>query len=400
MGKAIKVFPDGIWLFDNFLADTVVIHTLAGLGESWIFYSDSSAVWYEATVSSVGATTILGSQDSVKTITLSAQSSTGAQLGDSLHNRQLMLSKAHGLILTPDLHMFPYHRPGQPYDWLEDYFLQISSNGAPSNWFFTALPIPIPKWTEVYDYDLGDVTETFYNAKIILTYTQTHIHDSVVGKSVKPNETSYQLLITNFGFSGNNPVYLKSVSYINAANAPVVYLPERYPDNLSYYLIANDSSWCRTSPLFRQTNHGLFDTTVYPGLFYPNPRAYKVGVGQLYNLQGDGEGGYRDYRLSFARLNGVSCGTYVAVGVNEGPRFSSAFSVYPNPASEHLTLQSDHPLEASIQLMDLSGKAMIKANLTGSRVSIPVKHLNTGVYLLKVSDRAGQSWFTNITVRH
>lgn len=66
------------------------------------------------------------------------------------------------------------------------------------------------------------------------------------------------------------------------------------------------------------------------------------------------------------------------------------FLMYPNPANEDLTLHSNEPIDNLI-VMDMAGKAiMTKDNIHESTVSVSLKHLLPGSYLIKVDSRGKQ----------
>src|SRR4051812_6776223 len=50
LGEEVIMQADGTFLFDNTSKDTTVIKSQASVGDSWIFYSDSSVNYYTATV--------------------------------------------------------------------------------------------------------------------------------------------------------------------------------------------------------------------------------------------------------------------------------------------------------------------------------------------------------------
>ncbi len=68
LGKRVLQLSDGTFVFDSYWNDSVIIKTKANVGDSWIFYRDSSHLYYKATVIANDTMTILSSLDSVKTI--------------------------------------------------------------------------------------------------------------------------------------------------------------------------------------------------------------------------------------------------------------------------------------------------------------------------------------------
>jgi len=106
LGCKVIEEPDGIFLFDNMWNDTVVIKTLANVGDTWPFFNDTSQISYTATVTSLGTMVVLGAMDSVKTITITADSGGISNPLDPVNNFQLILSKNNGFVQVCDLYTF------------------------------------------------------------------------------------------------------------------------------------------------------------------------------------------------------------------------------------------------------------------------------------------------------
>jgi len=85
------------------------------------------------------------------------------------------------------------------------------------------------------------------------------------------------------------------------------------------------------------------------------------------------------------------------LGFTESPFQNFNFS-FNNPVKDNLeiTFALDHPTEISFDLMDINGNIFysLKANQNSNTITIPVSHLNKGLYLLKISDKNG-----NVTYR-
>ncbi len=62
------------------------------------------------------------------------------------------------------------------------------------------------------------------------------------------------------------------------------------------------------------------------------------------------------------------------------------FKIYPNPFSEKLTIQSDHKSELEYILLNIRGEFISKASFNSS-VDIDLSHINSGIYLLRCTDK-------------
>ena len=165
LGKKVIALPDGTTLFANIWKDTVVIRTHANVGESWVFYSDTSNQYYTATVTGNGTMSVLGVLDSVKTLTIQAYMAGVLNPADQLNNLKILLSKNHGFVQAFDLYTFPYHFGG----WV-DYFYQKATNGSLYNGYWSGISFSSaaqfnlvnfynPEQREVYDFNSGDEFE-------------------------------------------------------------------------------------------------------------------------------------------------------------------------------------------------------------------------------------------------
>lgn len=70
------------------------------------------------------------------------------------------------------------------------------------------------------------------------------------------------------------------------------------------------------------------------------------------------------------------------VGVDEHPR--SAISVFPNPASEGVSLQFDKPITGAIVIYDAAGREVMARSVRGSACSLDLRGLKTGIYSVEV----------------
>jgi hypothetical protein len=76
----------------------------------------------------------------------------------------------------------------------------------------------------------------------------------------------------------------------------------------------------------------------------------------------------------------------MAVGVEEV--LAERFSIYPNPATDELTVLADRPMDVQrIALLDLGGRVVFELvpNGTFNQATVPVGQLAKGIYLLQMS---------------
>jgi photosystem II stability/assembly factor-like uncharacterized protein len=98
--------------------------------------------------------------------------------------------------------------------------------------------------------------------------------------------------------------------------------------------------------------------------------------------------------LSTATLNivNVQCVGVIELGAN-----NASFNVYPNPATDNISLQMNSPknVDVTIELYDVSGKLIIKQNASFSKDKpehkLNIASLANGIYSLKVVSKEGSS---------
>jgi hypothetical protein len=73
----------------------------------------------------------------------------------------------------------------------------------------------------------------------------------------------------------------------------------------------------------------------------------------------------------------------------QGTLAEAAFTYYPNPVGDKLTLQGKEPL--SYRLFDLKGRQLDRGNTSGGTTTIAMENLPAGLYLLQVTAANGQS---------
>lgn len=70
---------------------------------------------------------------------------------------------------------------------------------------------------------------------------------------------------------------------------------------------------------------------------------------------------------------------------------SSEFSVYPNPASSQITIQSDNNIIRTVEFIDMLGKVVYRYNDAGSNnVTLPVNQLEKAMYIIRITTNENQ----------
>lgn len=67
-----------------------------------------------------------------------------------------------------------------------------------------------------------------------------------------------------------------------------------------------------------------------------------------------------------------------------------SLSVYPNPASDVVSFETDYNKAASVDVMDLAGRKVNSASFEFNRARVDVRNLNSGIYIYQVLNSEGQ----------
>jgi hypothetical protein len=88
-------------------------------------------------------------------------------------------------------------------------------------------------------------------------------------------------------------------------------------------------------------------------------------------LGNSGYGEVEDYSVTLGNFQGVSDPNLPVI------------KIYPNPASNFITIESDHLNIESVELVDLVGKVIRMNNTPGNSVVWDIQQLSAGVYMIK-----------------
>jgi len=80
------------------------------------------------------------------------------------------------------------------------------------------------------------------------------------------------------------------------------------------------------------------------------------------------------------------------VGLNSISGFQNSFTFFPNPASDHLKIQSTATIEVSYKIIDIVGREISKGAFTNSKV-IDLSGIESGTYFFKFE--SGKETFYN-----
>ena len=430
LGKKVIRHIDGTYVFDN-MWDSVIIKAQAHTGDSWFFYKDSTVYSYTATVTSEGIDNVLGSPDSIKTITINADSAGLHFPVDPVNNFKIILSKNHGFVQIFDLYTFPYHRPDTvqhnpsgllTYIRYFDYYLDVVLNNLGTcdlgpcidnlpdtiNSIFKLIPFHCPTKMEIYNFDTGDVFERHFNTVEYPLITDIYTLDSVRSKTIMPFNFNYggkehMINITTdisafpwsfdtacssmvFGQIGDTS-HLVSEYYMPEESVHgyiLHYFPHLFPGGLTcdspatYVFITNIAFWYNGIAMLPAIDSDCFS----------------IGFGQTGKTRNypPAEDRIETTWLSWYHKDTITCGDYLMAYTNTAVnplQLGNKISISPNPASNLINITANTSLNqiTLVTVYDVTGKALFRTNIyLQNTLTINTSSFPDGLYMVIIQD--------------
>ena len=419
VGYGVTQQPDGAFLFKNAYNDTVVIKTQAHVGDNWVFYHDTSTLFYRATVASADTMTILGTLDSVKNIVINAYNPSLVST-DYVNNFTIVLSKNHGFAQIFDLYNFPYHDPTSHTVNCNDSYFMLNMFGTPPahEQIFNVVAFHIPSQIEMWNFHATDVVG--YSFTTYCNCWNTDIegteYDSVLYRNdidsfhtkiaLYKYDYTYSVMCTEPDSDRHFYPYTQIDTIILDSSAifAMPLLPEEYGQYTSYYYNPIDTTHCITSPLLSYKPFNYFEGC---GL----NADYKVGVATLDSdyCQIDCVGGLgispgatTVTTLIYLRKGASVCGT------NPGPLRENIVSssnsdiiISPNPTNDLLTITITNANSLyTFMIINAFGQVLKSTSSNSGKVTLDVKDLSSGLYYVNIVSETGNTMTKKIVVMH
>jgi hypothetical protein len=397
LGKAVIEKPDGTFLFDNNWNDTIVINTKAELGDSWVFYHDSSSYHYLATVTAFDTMTILGIFDSVKRIKINAWDSLTLNPDDSLDGFEIILSKSQGFVQVFDLYTFPYHPHDTSYAEGWDFYTDMMLGNTPlskARCIFNICDYNFISSDIQHDWQAGDVY--YYGQSLLSGFFvgppyYNYFHDTIQSVSYIGNEGSY-LSSGWIATRINNSIYTV-VSYDTMPACSnfcdfTAGTPEEHRMAGICYYYPMDTAYGKNTPLYSFSSIPLsFDWMQVIWLGYEGwLMEFKTGVGMVHALAGTRD--KSEKQLIYYDKSGTTWGVFnypdtaTAMHVHPGQKESS-LRFFPNPVIDILNIETALT-NYNISLSNTIGQQVfIRSNCTGKQ-QVDLSNFAPGIYYLRL----------------
>jgi hypothetical protein len=184
--------------------------------------------------------------------------------------------------------------------------------------------------------------------------------------------------------TGVKPVFGSTAGTTNLGTHESVQVPLTMTDNAEGSELMGYNIW-RTDetgiPPYNQLNSSLLTDTTYTDVY---PDTLSVGefyyyVTAIYNNEADN---------SFLCESITSDTVFVFIGAGINEPGSGAISIYPNPATNYVTVKSDYTM-SRIEVMNFTGQTVINSNVETKASKINLTTLKAGVYFVKVTTTEG-----------
>lgn len=371
IGQKVLNYGDSVFEFYNSFNLPIKLYTQTTAGQSWQAYADSNAI-----VTFTHSRDSLLVNDKLKIITINVQYLNSIYGNESYD--PILLSEKNGLYVLPELYSFPFSH-------------YISSYLSPRKLTQRTDNVHNITWDSVYNYQIGDeIHELSFRYDIKLSANTKIIYeiidrvqpnpDSVVYKSIRyQNHEYFAVDSTNTTFKIDT-FYLRYKRIKNLDEEPSIKLDDRN----SYSLISDEHGIGKTitiptSPRFQDSCIFIsFETADYQFT-----ETYITGLGGPYgeyrfNYGFTGRGTKLVYYKKGNKTWGIPFSK--TVGVNNISNQIKA-SVFPNPATETLTIQLQQPTRAQITVYDYTGKLVDTFAISEASNHLNISTLKPGIYL-------------------
>lgn len=384
MGSHVIIKPTGTHLFFNKDADTIRLETQAALGDTFLVYTYDTGDSIMAEVTSVTQEMVLGVMDSVKTFTLS---STNAAFNLAVPEFRVGLNS--GFVSVLPLYHFP---ETHDYPDVEEQFHLVGKE-------FPKTGITKPTYYDVNSLNIGDVVKYEAYNPIQTEYFEK----TVASKSYLPNDSVEYVFDINYlivyqGTGPSDPFYVSDTSYqvteqYYIANTYMdAYIPGRlylgYNDltlHLSYSDDCGFKSVLETWGAYPVDTNSLYCMDNWHGA-HQSWTSITRGLEGYYRCDDPQIGGCDFGEIFKYKSNTVeTCGENFVVGLEE--QILPKISLYPNPVSNQLVIQSDK-VWTSYSIMSLEGRVLQNGNYVQS---LDVSELPSGIFFLVIAHATGTS---------
>lgn len=403
MGPKIRLSADGTQLLFNLHGDTIRILAQRNIGQPWTAYQSPDLI-IVSSVTFKTQFTVLGQVDSLKFIDFQAFNGDMVEINHPVNDLTVRVSKHYGVIGTLNFYAFPeymeeyYERP------LEAYTLVGREGHAGGAQNLT--------WQDVFDFQPGDELHVVEGSESFGVGWKRNTILHYLTRAASGDNITYTVKRSFDAYSRDGGDWTYDYSSVDTVETVITPFPEFDQWPMLPTVVDSDFGWLAN--YYRQKSDGPVRKTTRQGgtMIFPEDNdpdecwlalidaGCPDGSSDEY-LKGKG-GPYYDCTISapqhywrelvYSYVGGVEEGTPLELILGTDDHRSFDAGVYPNPASDRLTL--DLPTEilpADLRLTDVRGRTVQNGVITGPTTDIDVSALPGGIYLYTISSRSGQT---------
>ena len=375
LSKYILINEDGNTIFVNGKNKQILIKNKALLDETWNVFENEN-IRVEGKIKSISLETVLGVEDSVKTISFAVFNKEDEPVNHDLHPLKIKISKHFGLVKTVNFYYLEHeildywHHFGE-FDLIgmnepQLGFQNINLNEQYFNFqagdefhIYRASKegdgFPLHEYKTIHRYlsrtDFDDKIEYYYERKI---------------NSNIPKDTVKQVITKGLLFNTEpNEPFGEGISKALIANTS---LPILTFVNYDFYSIPGDTC--------------LGEVHVDACISFPT---YFPGLGGPYYPCCEFWGSMYCYELVYYKKGDTEWGTPYKLQISEYDK-ERPFSIYPNPASHYITIKTANNETINnciLEIFDIQGKRYLNKHFETSEF-IDISFLNPGYYFIKL----------------
>jgi hypothetical protein len=371
-------------------------------GNPVLFYQNATDKFSYTFVKS-DTMSILGFVDSTRFFTITHTDVSGNTINSPLNGSHISIAKTLGLVQFFQVDAFP--------DVLNPVYML--GNITPD--------LGLDKITnaDIYNYEIGDEFQihetTYYHYSPPNQNSDRFTRYFIIGKLITADSVIYtaesEVFEKGSSSASNDIVFLKYKS-----NEVIAQIPYEYTNPAQYFYNIHSlrsENYCGTKRwTYRvKPNQGLrycdidncWGPNDVPGPAPTQEDVYTLGLGLYYSIYSEGiinwnsPGYHHTSELIYSRKNEVECGAEAFLGISEKPLVSDLFSVYPVPARDFITVETEQPIGSWLSIHTISGTEINKQQLFETKTQIDISHLKSGIYMLKLI--TGKSVMIKMMVR-
>jgi hypothetical protein len=410
LGKFNFVMNNGVEVFLNQYEDSIFIHSLAEVNDTWIICT-KNGLEYHGKVISKTAVPIDGVTDSIKTIQIQAMQA-GLPVANYYNSLQIILSKDHGFYTCFELFGFPDKVAATfadpmvyPYPYLPFVHQRIESSVTNTDMAWTNFSLKFKpgnewmySWVFNYWHDHGYVHDSIISSQFITPfsiqvtrYRHTYSTIKIFPQQQNPYDTSYHTFST-FVDTVNQPNYtefLKAYLFEHKYNTLGYAFDSLFQSNKFHWYFT--AAFCNGKLALRDSVQWQTPVSGWGHL----TRKTGEGFGSLYlnqyEFQGVVQNAYEHYEdMFYLKLDSCIEGTKLNFNTLSAKDFDPVLSdlaIYPNPVSAQLFVRNIRETEISDYcIFDLSGHVYGQAGFANP---ILTERLPAGLYMIRFTTSKG-----------